>query len=235
MATYPPPNSIETLSVFNPDNWIYTPSTTTSSGLTPLIPPPTGSYRYMNADVNEYGQITSATTTKYPNTFRFVVGNSGSNQNVYTFTIPTGNNTNGGVPPTGQIFNWWLVQGQNTYLGNGYIGNNGSFNWFLPSDIGYSFGSNRSTSVDINVSMVSGVGICNIVQPFDAGGSPIVCPAFIKQFEYGTNPLVSIAPLLSVASNVPTYTITFTFTTAVFYGAMLYIQPLSNNSYPDEE
>ena len=58
MATYPPPNTIETLNVFNTSNWIYTPTTTTSSGLTPLVPPPTGSYRYMNADVNEYGQIT---------------------------------------------------------------------------------------------------------------------------------------------------------------------------------
>jgi hypothetical protein len=235
MATYPPPNFIEPLDEFNSSNWINTSTTTTSSGLTPLVPPPTGNYTYMNAVVNQFGQITSATSTKYPNTLRYVVPNSGGNQNVYTFTIPTGNYTNNTIPPTGEVFNWWIVQGQNTYLGNGYIGSNASFNWFLPSDLGYSFGSNRSTSVDINVGLATGLGICNIVQPLDSGGSSIVCPMFIQQQYYGTNPIVSIAPLLSVANNVPTFTITFTFTTPVFYGAMLYIQPLSNNSYPTED
>jgi hypothetical protein len=231
MSVNIPPNP--DVSTFNNLYWINTSTTSTSSGLTPLVPSPAGSYIYMNAVVNQFGQITSATSTKYPNTLRFII-DSGVSQNTYTFTIPTGNSTNNTIPPTGEVFNWWIVQGQNTALGNSSIGSNASFNWFIPSDLGYSFANNRSTSVDINVGLATGLGICQVVQPLDIGGSSIYCPMFIQQQYYGTNPIVSIDPLLSVANNVPTYTITFTFTTAQTSGAMLYIQPLSNNSYPTE-
>jgi hypothetical protein len=231
MSVYPPPTYTEYIPIFNPINW---ESETTSTGLTPLSPSPAGNYVFMNASVNEYGQITTATSTKYPNTFRYIVGDNGNNQNVYVFTLPVGWTGTNGINPFGLFFNWWIVQGVNTTLGNGYIGSNSSFNWFLPSDMGYSFGSNRNTSVNIHKGLAGGIGFCNIVQPLDAGGSAITCPAFIQQYEYGTNAIVSIVPSLTTANNVPTYTITFTYTTSVFYGASLIIQPLGNNSYPNE-
>jgi hypothetical protein len=233
MSVYPPPNYTEAITIFNTSNWVNTTSTTTT-GLSPLVPSPAGSYTYMNGVVNEYGQLTSAVSTKYPNRYRYVDLIQSGTKIVYTFTLPVGWTGTNNINPYGLFFNWWIVQGNNTTLGNGYIGSNASYDWFLPTDMGYSYGSNRSTSVNIHVGLAGGIGFCNVVQPLDAGGNSITCPAFIKQFEYGTNPIVSIVPLLSVANNVPTYTITFTYTTAVAYSAMLFIQPLGNDTYPTE-
>ena len=201
-----------------------------------IFPSPTGSYTYMNASVNDYGQVTSASSTKYPNTLRYVISPSSPDlQYIYTFTIPVGTFTTpltSGVP-TGWFFNWWFITGYDTLPMNGVISTDGFYNAFLPSQIGYNvtFGD-IITTINIHSCVATGVGICGGA----TFGSPysIICPSFIKQFEYGTNPIVSIEPTLTMVSSVPTYTITFTLTTAIYNGAMLYIQPLSANSYPRE-
>ena len=97
-----------------------------------------------------------------------------------------------------------------------------SYNWYLDTDIGYSFATNsRGGKISMDIGIYLGIGYFGTVTNPDTGAS-VGIPAFCLTNQFGSNPLVTITPTTTLgSSNDFSFEVAFTFTYSCLYQGVL--------------
>jgi hypothetical protein len=143
-----------------------------------------------------------------------------SNTNTWTFTLPSTN------PVTfGYAFDWYFtpyISGGYSFPMNAYLSATESYPWFNTSEVGYSYGTSISTSVDISLFSIKGIGVSGMVQ----NGNNVQYVGYAWQISdsLGTNS-VTITPQSTTVNNAYSTQVTFTLESSIPYGVKLTIFP----------
>ena len=167
-----------------------------------------------------FSDASTITTAKYNiNNTTFTAPEYSGNTRTFTIAPLTSDQTNSIF---GGVFQWYLKFGTNTYGMAAGQTPSSSYNWYLDTDIGYSFATNsRGGKISMDIGIYLGIGYFGTVTNPDTGAS-VGIPAFCLTNQFGSNPLVTITPTTTLgSSNDFSFEVAFTFTYSCLYQGVL--------------